>query len=134
MATMPATELQAKVFQILSTDPIIAAQCSVYDHAPDGESVYPYIQIGQDEFDDFGSHEVDGFIVNITLHVWSRAAGKRQCKLIQERLYELLHNTDLALALYKTISLRAGVQTCMLDPDGRTYHGVSIFKLILGGS
>lgn len=130
MATHIMKALQTKVFQILDADAQIT--CEVYDHTPDN-STYPFIQIGDDAFDDFGSHDIDGFQVDMTIHTWTQGEGMSACKTLQERIYTLLHNVDLALSGQRTISLRGALTTTMLDPDGRTFHGINKFRLILGG-
>lgn len=134
MATGIQVALQTKIYTLLSADTTIVTTygCDVYDHAPDNEP-YPFIVIGEDSLDEFGAHDFDGFTVTIDIHTWTQAEGKRACKLIQDRIYALLHEADLALTGQKTISLRGGLQTTILDPDGRTYHGVNRFNLILGG-
>ena len=134
MSTHPAVDLQARIYQILSGDSTIASLVStrIYDNAPDN-AVYPFIQIGDDEFEDWSSHTFDGFSVTFTIHVWTQAQGMKTCKQIQTRIHELFHNVRLVINAQKTVSLRAGLATSMLDPDGRTHHGVSRFNLILGG-
>jgi hypothetical protein len=133
MAVHAALAVQAIIYTLLSADDQLSTLgVTVYDHAPDNAS-YPYIVIGEDAFDDFGAHDVDGFEAVLEMHTWTQAEGKKPCKEIQDRLYQLLHDTDLGLSEHKTISLRGGMTTTMLDPDGRTYHGVNRFNLILGG-
>ena len=130
---MPLIDLQAKLYNVLKNDTELAKYgCGVFDHTPDNEK-YPFIEIGDDQFTSNDSHTHDGFDVEITFHIWTQGQGKRTCREIQSRLYELFHNTDLALNSQKTIALRSGLTTIILDPDGRTFHGVSRFKLILGG-
>ncbi len=134
MSTIPLITLQKKLYDVLRNDAYLVQQSvGVYDAAPDNAS-YPFIQIGDDQFNSWDSHTFDGFQVEITLHTWTQGEGKKACKEIMGRLYELLHNTDLMLTSQKTIALRAGLNTIVLDPDGRTFHGVSRFNLILGGS
>lgn len=130
---LPNVDLQSKLYNVLKNDVFFIQQgCSVYDHAPDG-AAYPFVEIGDDAIQSWDSHTFNGFDVEITLHTWTQGEGKRQCKELMSRIYELLHNTDLMLNSQKTIALRAGLNTIMLDPDGRTFHGVSRFNLILGG-
>lgn len=126
--------LQTKIYQLLSADTelVTTLGCQVLDHVPDNTEA-PYIVIGDDSFDDFGAHDVDGFKVDVTIHTWVESKGKKTCKQIQARIYELLHDVDLAITGQKTITMRTGLQTTLLDPDGRTYHGVNKFNLILGG-
>lgn len=133
MSTIALIDLQAKIYNVLKNDHFVVQQgAGVYDHAPDN-AAYPFFEIGDDQFNSWDSHTFDGFEVEMTIHTWTQGQGKRQCKELMSRLYELLHNTDLSLNSQKTVALRSGLNTIMLDPDGRTFHGVSRFNLILGG-
>lgn len=129
-------DLQTKIYTILSADAtlqtLLGGSGRVIDRPADNLEP-PFVQIGEDERDDFGAHDVDGHTFVVTIHTWTEAEGRKTCKEIQDRIYTLLHDVDLAITGQKTISLRAGLTTSMLDPDGRTHHGVSRFNLILGG-
>lgn len=130
-----ASLVQQKIYQLLSEDDEITEDygANVYDQVPDNTDG-TYIVIGDDKFDDFGSHTFDGFKVELNIHTFTDISrGRKLCKQIQGRIYELLHNVDLAITGQKTVSLRTGLQETLLDPDGRTYHGVNKFNLILGG-
>lgn len=130
-----ALAVQGMVYQLLKSDAQILSLLGgeyIYDHVPDNTAT-PYITFGEDSFDDFGAHEVDGFQGFIEIHTWTQAEGGKLCKQIQDIVYRLFHNSDLGLTEHKTISLRGGLFTTMLDPDGRTFHGVNRFNLILGG-
>lgn len=134
MSTLPLIDLQSKIYNALKNDVfVIQQQCGVYDHAPD-DCVYPFYEIGDIQASSWDSHTFDGHEIEFTIHTWTQAQGKKVCLDLMSRLYELLHNTDLMLNSQKTVALRSGLNTIMLDPDGRTFHGVSKFTLILGGS
>lgn len=126
--------LQKKVYELLSQDSKITSDygCKVYDFTPDNEE-YPFIVIGDDTFDDFSTHTTNGFTVEVRIHTWNQTEGRKRCKEIQSRIYEILHEVDLALTGQHTVSMRGGFTNTALDPDGRTYHGVNTFNLLLGG-
>lgn len=127
-------DVQTKIFETLSEDQVLGALgVTVFDNIPDNQRPYPFVQVGDDEFDDWGAHDIDGFKVGITIHTWSQAEGRKECKQIQDKIYDILHELDLELDDQVTVSMRSGLITTMIDPDGRTYHGVNKFNLILGG-
>lgn len=136
MATIPLNLLQAKIFGILdgagSLDSLMGAG-RVFDDVPDNQPM-PYIEIGDDVLNDFGGHTFSGFEGTVTINVWSEALGKKECKEIQEAVYTLLHNIDLALAGFNTINFRYSDGDIIGDPDGRTHHGIQLFNIMLGGN
>lgn len=128
-------DIQQAVYTLLNADATLTATlgASIYDNVPDN-SDYPYVQVGDDQIDDWSSHTFDGFEGRITIHTWTQGRGRKTCKQIQDRIYTLLHEADLSISDQKTVSLRTGLTTTILDPDGRTYHGVSQFDFLLGGA
>lgn len=127
--------VQQKIYQLLSADSEITStyEAGIYDQVPDNTEGC-YVVIGEDTFDDNSSHTHNGFKVEISLHTFTDVnKGKKRCKQIQGRIYELLHNIDLGLTGQNTVNMRSGLQETLLDPDGRTYHGINKFNLILGG-
>jgi len=125
-------DLQTKIFSLLDADATLTTTLgvSVYDHTPDNEP-YPFVQVGEDTFDDWSAHDFDGRQVTFQIHTWTQGEGRKTCKQIQDRVYTILNNIDLAITGTKTIALRSGTTTTMLDPDGRTHHGVNSFDLII---
>lgn len=125
--------MQAKIYEILSSDTTLTDLAGIYDNVPDNTK-RDYVIIGDDDFSDFSSHTHDGFKGTVTLHVWSESRGKKSVKVIQNRLYELLQNVDLALSGFKTLNFKIGLNTVVKDPDGRTHHGITRFDFLLGGN
>ena len=134
MAVAPYNLLQTKIFSILNGDgPLNDLIDKVHDNAPDN-SDYPYVVVGDDDLSDFSSHTNDGFEGDVTVDTWTQSEGRKQCKAIQERIYTLLHNIDLGIVGFKTISFRCTLTNILKDPDGRTHHGVQVFSILLGGN
>lgn len=135
MSEHASVKLQTKIYELLQGDSTLETYVvdRVYDHVPD-QSLYPFVRIGEENFEHWGAHDVEGFIGYFDIHTWTQGEGMKTCKKIQARIYQLLHNIDLSLSGHKTVSLLSGTTTTMLDPDGRTFHGVNRFNLILGGS
>ena len=105
----------------------------VHDSVPDNTDE-PYIVIGEDDFQDWSSHTFDGFQGDVTLHVWSAKKGRKECKEIQNRVYELLNDQDIAVPNHKTVNFRLGLNEIFKDSDGKTHRGLMRFDFILGGN
>lgn len=126
--------MQKKIYSILSGDSALSDLIQgVFDSVPDNTD-RAYIVIGEDDFQDWSSHAHDGFLGDVTIHVWSEARGQKEVKTIQNRLYELLQNVDLGLTGFKTINFRLDLCEVLKDPDGRTQHGIIRFNFLLGGN
>lgn len=130
----PGQTLQQKIFERLNGDSTLVTTygCRVADVSPDS-STYPLVQIGEDDLSDFSSHTFDGFRGLLRIHTWTQSHGMKNCKLIQARIYDLLHEWNPQVTGQKTISLRSTLVQTMLDQDGRTQHGINEFEIILGG-
>ncbi len=135
MAIHPGIAIQQKIFDTIKDDATIITLVgsSIFDNVPDN-SDFPYITIGEVETGDFSSHTNDGFEGSVTVHVWSQDRGRNNTKTIQARIYTLLQNLDLAIVGVPTLNFRLGSQSTILDPDGRTNHGIQTFNILLGGN
>jgi hypothetical protein len=128
--------LQTRLFEILSGDATLAELIGadrVFDFVPENEP-YPYITIGDMESRDWGSHTHDGFEFDAHIHTWTKASGRKQALEIMARVYQLLHNLDISITDFPTITCREADRRIPLDPDGRTYHGIQRFRIVLGGN
>jgi hypothetical protein len=99
----------------------------VYDdvpYMPEGmpASNFPYTVIGNDTQIAWDNDTDLGAEITVTMHVWSRGAGFKECKVILGEIYAILHRATLTEAGYK-------FSQTMLDPDGETRHGVTRYRL-----
>lgn len=134
MADHPQNLVQTKIYDILTGDlTLMGLVVGVWDNAPDN-SDYPYVEIGDDDHSDWSSHTHQGFSSDLRLHFWSQARGRKEIKDIMNRVYTLLHNIDLAIVNFPTVSFRCELNEVIIDIDGRTYHGVQRYSLLLGGN
>jgi hypothetical protein len=101
----------------------------VYSRAPD-EATFPYIAIGEDVAVEWASKTFDGMDISVTIHVWSRYRGNKECLQIMAAVYDALHNVSLTVTGQNHIFTRFEFQTTMGDPDGITYHGIQRFQII----
>jgi hypothetical protein len=89
------------------------------------------VTIGADESDDFSSHTFDGGDVDVMVHVWSRGAGREDCKDVMGDVYRILHNGSITVSGFSVVLLQFDFANTEIDPDGQTYHGVLRFRAIV---
>ena len=79
MSASASWAIQRGIYQALanSTDlTTLLGGARIYDDAPQAAS-YPFISLGQSEVRDWSTGTEDGAEHILTLHVWSRAGGKK---------------------------------------------------------
>jgi hypothetical protein len=121
-----ALDLHAAIAAHLLADADLVALLGgprIHDGAPRG-TAFPFVTIGDAGQFDWSDGDTPGGAVRATLHVWSRAVGKREAWTILGRMMSLLHEAELALSEKALVSLRAEFAEVRTDPDGLTEHGV----------
>jgi hypothetical protein len=84
-------ELQTKLYERLSLDPIISAKVEgVFDYVEEGQT-FPYITIGEPSMLPFTTKSKFGEELSIVIHSWSTYTGKKES-------YEILNLCLTALA------------------------------------
>lgn len=140
--TWAQTELQKTIYTTLSSDAALQtllgttpAAPKVYDSVPDQKS-YPYVTMQIKPMSDRGNHDWEGVGLNYQINVWYQAPGQGDLKVqqIQARIDELLHKQDICVEGWNIIVHRRSTVDILDEPDGRTKHGVQIFKIFLGGT
>jgi hypothetical protein len=101
----------------------------VWDAVP-ARAQFPYITFAQTSERDWSTGSEDGSEHIITLHVWSRGAGRREALAIMARVRELLHDASLDLSGFDLVGLRHELSEVRRDPDGETYHGIVRFRAV----
>jgi len=125
------TALQAGIYTRLSG----LLSVPVHDDVPAGDAdgtgaPFPYVTIGEDTLAGWDSFTSDGAEATITIHVWSRARGRKEVKQVQGEIYDALHRQPVAIAGFDLVSCLFEQSVSMLDPDGITRHGVQVFRVI----
>lgn len=106
----------------------------VYDHVPQKAS-YPYVVIGEDNFNDWSNDLKNGFEATVNLHVWDRPEGvsgqrgKARVKEIQGEIYAILQRSNFEIGDYGNPGMSFEYSDCFMDSDGITYHGVQRFRV-----
>jgi hypothetical protein len=106
----------------------------VYDHVPQ-DAKYPYVVIGEDNFNDWSTDDKDGFTATVNLHVWDRPKGtsgkrgKAVTKVIQGEIYDILQRSNFPIGDYGNTGMSFEYSDVFMDTDGITYHGVQRFRV-----
>ena len=66
----------------------------------------------------------------MTLHVWSRAGGKKQVHDIIDAITFTLHDQPLSLVDHELVNLRHEFSEARPDPDGDTYRGIVRYQTV----
>lgn len=128
-------ELQVALFNKLNVSSINNLVDGVYDHVPQesdagDDSKFPYITIGEARANEFDTDDKLGFDATVVIHVWSRQRGRKQVKLIQDQVYEVLHRANLTIIGYHFLSMDQEFAESFVDNDGLTRHGVQQFRVL----
>src|SRR5215470_6410382 len=126
MTASTGWSLQRGICQVLANSSELGSLLSgtrIYDDPPQAAS-YPFISLGQSMLRDWSTGTEDGAEHLLTLHVWSRAGGKKQVHDIIQAIKSTLHNQPLELVDRELVNLRHEFSEARFDPDGDTFHGI----------
>lgn len=125
-------KLQKAIYAALVGDATLSAKITgVYDSVPQSQS-FPFVVIGEGDFEAFDTHTQNGFEGILTVHTWSRGRGRAEVLDLQSDLYRILHENYFSLTGYRVIVNRFQFQQTLVDPDGVTYHGITRFRIMMG--
>ena len=131
---MPSSSfaLQQALYAALTTDAGLVALLGtprLYDHVPQA-APFPYLTLGQTTVRDWSTGSESGDEHILTLHVWSRAGGRRETHEIMAARKTALHDRALALDGHRLANLRHELSEARRDADGDTYHGLVRFRAV----
>ncbi len=124
--------LQKSVFEAVVGDVTVTALLGgpkVYDDVP-READFPYVTFGQSVVRDWSTGTDEGLEHLVSLHVWSRANGRREVQEILEVLHSVLHGQALSVNGHRLINFRHEFSDARREPDGETYHGIIRFRAV----
>jgi len=101
----------------------------VFDAVPRGVA-YPYIVIGDDTESDWSTATEPGSSHALTIHIWSRAQGRRETRLAAQAVIDTLNGAELALSGQTLIDLRWLESQSTRDSDGETVHAQLKFRAV----
>lgn len=121
---------------LINNAPLMAVVVSVSDDVPQpsdaGDAAkFPYVTIGEDVFTDISTDTELMSQVSITIHVWSRKAGRKETKEIQSLIYNTLNRAEIVQSGYHFININETQSESRLDSDGQTRHGIQTYNLMI---
>ena len=128
-----ATELQKTIFAALQGDAILSASLGgpkIYDHAK-SDVAFPYVTFGRTSFYDWSTGTEIGTEHLFTLHVWSKAKGKRETLDIMQQIENRLHDQPLGMEGYNLVNIRQEFAEARFDEDQSVYHGLVRFRAVV---
>ncbi len=124
--------LQKAVFAALAADATLTGLIGpgrIHDDAPQ-QAAFPYLTFGQSTARDWSTATDEGAEHVLTLHVWSRAAGKKEAHAVMRAVRQALHDQPLTLEDHRLVNLRHDCSGTARDPDGETVHGIVRFRAV----
>jgi hypothetical protein len=121
-----AHALQQSIFATLGSEPSIVAllgEPRIYDQVPQ-PATYPYVSFGQSLIRDASTSSEASDEHMLTLHIWSRAEGRKETHELIEAVRTALHDKPLALTGHRLVNLRHEFSEARREPDGDTIHGL----------
>jgi len=120
--------LQQAVYTALTGDvPLMAAVSGVFDDVVQDYDNFPYVTIGEDTRTPFDTDDKTGGFHSITVHVWSRESGRKETKIVQGYIYDILNRNLLSVTGFDTVDVLEDSSQIILDPDGETRHGIQTY-------
>lgn len=124
--------LQKAVHAALTADAVLVGLLGgpqVFDDVPQ-QTAFPYVTLGQSTERDWSTATEDGAEHVLTLHVWSKRAGRKETREIMEAVRGALHDRALAVGGHRLVNLRHEFSEARRDADGETYHGIVRYRAV----
>ena len=130
--TAPAVELQKAIFEELGQDAELVSAlggAQIYDHAP-ANVAFPYITFGRTSIYDWSTGTESGTEQLFTLHVWSKAKGKKEALEIMDLVKARLAGASLDLSGHHLVNLRFEFEEARFDEDQSVHHGLLRYRAV----
>jgi len=101
----------------------------VYDEVP-VRAEFPYVSFGPGFERDWATGSEAGSEHTMTLHVYSRAHGRKEVDDVLALLREALHDLPLTLSGHRLVNLRHEASDARRESDGVTYRGIARFRAV----
>jgi hypothetical protein len=126
--------LQQAIFATLSTDDgmkdLLGDPPRVFD-APPRDAAFPYCVIGEGQASDWSTATEAGSEHILAVHVWSRASGHREAKLVADAVKDALDGAELSVTGQALIDLKWLDTNVTRDADGETIRAVLRFRAVM---
>lgn len=124
--------LQQGIYQALANDPELTGLLGgahIFDDAPQNAS-FPYLTFGQTIERDWSTGSEDGAEHTVTLHVWSRAGGRKETQTIIDRVRAALNGSPISVDDHHLVNLRHEYSEARHDENAETYHGIVRYRAV----
>jgi hypothetical protein len=128
----PGFALQKGLFAALTGSAALVALLGgarVYDDAPQPVT-FPFITIDPAQERDWSTGAEKGLEHLVTIHVWSRYAGRRQIYDVADAIRDALDGAALTLDAHRLVNLRHQYSDLRREEDGETYHAALRFRAV----
>ena len=126
--------LQKAVFAALGADEnikdIVDDPPRIFDTVP-RRTAFPYLVIGDDKESDWSTTTDRGSEHQLTIHVYSRAAGHKEARVAADAVVAALDGAALALDGFRLIDLRWLTTDSTRESDGETIHAELRFRAVV---
>jgi len=127
-----AIEISKAVHTLLSQNTavqdVLGHPPRLYDSAPE-DPVFPYLTYGPMRSEDISA---DGAVINthtMTLHIWSRYAGRAEVMEVLRAVTLALDNGAMPLTGLSLVRAQVTYTDIFRAPDGQTLHGLIRYAL-----
>lgn len=125
-----SAELQRAIHEALASEPELTAILGsgrIHDMAA-ANVPYPYITLGRTSMYDWSTGTELGTEHLVTLHIWSKAKGKREAHEIMDLVANRLHDAELDLEGHHLVNLRLEFSEIVYDENVSVHHGLLRFR------
>lgn len=131
--TAPAVDLQKALFEALVGDAALSSVLGgekIFDHAP-ADVRFPYVTFGRTSLYDWSTSTESGTEQLFTLHVWSKAKGRKEVLDIMQIVRLRLDDAALGLGAHHLVNLRFELGEARYDDDISVHHGLLRFRAVI---
>lgn len=128
-----AADLQKALFSKLNGDATLATLLGgqkVFDHASD-KTAFPYVTFGRTSIFDWSTGTESGTEQLCTLHIWSKAKGRKEALEIMAAIRARLDQSPLELGTHHLVNFRFEFAEVLFDEDQAVYHGLLRFRAVI---
>jgi hypothetical protein len=128
----PAVELQKAIFTALKQDSVLSGLLGgdkIFDQVPPKAS-FPYVSFGRTSLYDWSTGTESGTEQLFTLHIWSRATGKKEALDIMEACKACLHADGLTLEGHHLVNMQLEFAEARYDENLLVHHGLLRFRAV----
>lgn len=125
-------EVQKAIYGALTGSAVVTGLVGgarIFDDVP-ASADYPYITIGESLVRDWSTGSETGDEHLLTIHVWSRASGRKEALEIMDAVRGVLHDAALTVNGHRLVNLRHEFSDARRESDGETYHGVVRYRAV----